>query len=293
MLMLRFCRRAFFIAIAGTLIFSPLRVEAAGGLRIATFQSNITPPLGQPLFTCEAIKTVESPLLAKGIVLEADGNRYVLCALDWCTLSGSTYDSFRAAIASAAKTVPSRVALQTVHQHTAPMVDGDAWKLLKEAGVPQYQLDPKVVEDIESRLADAVRKSISRLEPFDRVGTGQAKVDRVASCRRAITPEGKVVTRYSTCKAPDMRALPEGIIDPYLKTITFARGDKPLVRLHYYATHPQTHYGDGRISQRLRGRRPRAGRKKGGRLSDLLQRLRRRHHRGQVQRRLETLPRRS
>ena len=40
----------------------------------------------------------------------------------------------------------------------------------------------------------------------------------------------------------------EGYIDPFLKTITFARGGRPLVRLHYYATHPQSFYLDGRIS---------------------------------------------
>jgi hypothetical protein len=33
-----------------------------------------------------------------------------------------------------------------------------------------------------------------------------------------------------------------------LKTVTLAAGDKPLVRLHYYATHPQSFYGDGRAS---------------------------------------------
>jgi hypothetical protein len=33
-----------------------------------------------------------------------------------------------------------------------------------------------------------------------------------------------------------------------LKTVTFARGDKPLARLHYYATHPQSFYGDPRTS---------------------------------------------
>jgi hypothetical protein len=38
-----------------------------------------------------------------------------------------------------------------------------------------------------------------------------------------------------------------------LKTITLARSGKPLVRLHYYATHPQTLYGDGRASSDLPG----------------------------------------
>ena len=32
----------------------------------------------------------------------------------------------------------------------------------------------------------------------------------------------------------------EGYIDPMLKMITFVRGGKALVRLHFYATHPQT-----------------------------------------------------
>ena len=32
-----------------------------------------------------------------------------------------------------------------------------------------------------------------------------------------------------------------------LKTITLARDEKPLVRIHYYATHPQSFYGDARV----------------------------------------------
>ena len=47
--------------------------------------------------------------------------------------------------------------------------------------------------------------------------------------------------------------MPEGKIDPYLKTITLARGDKPLVRLHYYTTHPQTRYGIGVASSDVVG----------------------------------------
>ena len=45
-----------------------------------------------------------------------------------------------------------------------------------------------------------------------------------------------------------MAQAPEGAVDPWLKTITLARGHKALVRLHYYATHPQTFCCDGRAS---------------------------------------------
>jgi hypothetical protein len=102
---------------------------------------------------------------------------------------------------------------------------------------------------VGDRLAQAVREATGRLQPADRIGMGQAKVDRVASSRRIVTADGKFHGRMSAGgRNPALAALPEGQIDPLLKTVTFARGDKPLVRLHYYATHPQSYYGDPRVT---------------------------------------------
>lgn len=227
---------------------------SAGGLRVATFRCDATPPLGEPLICCDALKTVESPLLAKGIVIDANGQRYVLCALDWCELCNGAYDSMRKNIAAAAGADVSHVALHTVHQHTAPVVDTSAQKLLAEVGmVKGVHLDPKAFDEIERRLAESVKKSLGKLEPFDQIGTSQAKVDRVASSRRPKDAAGQLHPRMSSCTDPAVIALPEGTIDPYLKTITFARAGKPLVRLHYYATHPQSKYGDGRASSDIVG----------------------------------------
>jgi hypothetical protein len=90
---------------------------------------------------------------------------------------------------------------------------------------------------------------VKRLEPCDRVGCGEARVDRVASERRLKGPDGKIITRGSEgAKNPKLAEMPEGDIDPMVKTITFARGKKPLARLHYYATHPQTVSCDGTTS---------------------------------------------
>jgi hypothetical protein len=226
---------------------------AADELRVATFCADITPPLGQPMISGDALRTVEQPLLAKGIVLEAGAERYVLCALDWCELCNGAHDRLQKKLAAAAGAEPAHVALQCVHQHTAPLVDLDAEKLLAEAGVAGLQLDPRVFEAIERKLAATVRQSLEHLEPFDQIGSGQAKVERVAATRRPLDANGKIWVRYSSCKNAALRALPEGAIDPYLKTITLARGQKPLVRLHYYATHPQTFYGDYRASSDLPG----------------------------------------
>ncbi len=226
---------------------------AADDLRVATFRCDITPPLGQPMVSHDVIRAVEQPLLGKGIMLEDNGQRYVLCALDWCEVCNSSYDALRNKIAAAAGADPSHVAVQCVHQHTAPLIDRDAQRLLPEINGRKMHLDSQVLDAIEERLVAAVKRSSQRLQAFDRIGTGQAKVDRVASTRRPVDASGKIAVRGSSCKIPAIRALAEGTIDPCLKTITLAAGEKPLVRLHYYATHPQTAYGDGVASSDMVG----------------------------------------
>ncbi|MBU4272075.1 MAG: hypothetical protein KKE86_15805 [Planctomycetes bacterium] len=171
----------------------------------------------------------------KGIVLEAEGRRYVVCALDWCVVCNDSYRKLREKIAEAAGIDPAHVAVQTVHQHTAPAIDivpNEVSPEKKDEKSPP-EFDPKVFDSLVERIAEAVKQSLDRFEPFDGVGAGQAKVDRVASSRRPVDAEGKIRPRMNCCADPVIRALPEGTIDPYIKTITLARGEKPLVRLHY------------------------------------------------------------
>jgi hypothetical protein len=160
----------------------------------------------------------------------------------------STHRLFRRKMAEAAGTEASCVAVHTIHQHTAPMGDGDAFRLLDQLDNPPPHLPPKFFDETADRLAAAVRESLGGLRPFDSIGLGQAKVERVASSRRVPAEGGGIRVRWSSCKDPDLRAAPEGYIDPFVKTITFAQDGKPLARLHYYATHPQSFYGDPRAS---------------------------------------------
>jgi hypothetical protein len=232
---------------AGSLLCS--LAHATPVFRLATFRVDATPPAGEPLIWSVPLVKVEEPLWAKGIVLEDGTTRYVLCAIDWCEITNGSELTFRRKLAAAAGTDPSRVAIQTVHQHAAPYADSDAHKLLDQAPDPPLHLSNKLLEDLTDRLADAIKKSLAQLQAFDRIGTGEAKVDRVASTRRIHGPDGKIIVRYSDGGAdPELAAAPEGFIDPLLKTITLASGNKPLVRLHYYATHPQTFCCDGRAS---------------------------------------------
>ena len=246
--------RVLLVALAWCWAGSGVCGAEGGGLRVATFRCDVTPPLGgHPIIWVTPLATVEDPLLAKGIVLEDGDARYVLCAVDWCGLCNSSHLLFRSKIAAAAGTEVSRVAVQCVHQHTAPYTDGDAQKLLDGQEDPPRYVDFEFLEEVTGGVAAAVKQSLGRLEPFDSVGTGRAKVDRVASTRRIPVEGGKVRSRMSSCRDPRLRALTEGKIDPWLRTITLARGEEPLVRMHYYATHPQSFYGDARASSDVPG----------------------------------------
>jgi hypothetical protein len=219
--------------------------------RVATFKADVTLPIGHPCYTdYKPVKTIEHPQFAKGIVLE-DGktkNRYVICTFDWCEICNGSHDLVREKIAKAVGTTVDRVMVLSVHQHTAPMAVGDAQRLLDKTKKPAKAWDLKVLDELFSRAAKAAGEAVENLQPFNQVGTSEAKVERVAANRRILGEDGKIHMRWSATTDPDLIAAPEGLIDPMLKTITFAKDGKPLVRMHYYAVHPQSFYRDERMS---------------------------------------------
>ncbi len=225
-----------------------------GNYQLATFVADVTPPVdGHPLIWLTPVKVVETPLLAKGIILECGDNRYVLCSLDWCGLANSSHRLFIEKIAQAAATKPDYVVVHTVHQHTAPYSDGDAQRLLTQVGFQPLYVDFSFLNQAADQVAESVRSALKRLQPINQVGFAAVPVEKVAATRRVKTPEGRLLVRYSSCKDPALRDMPEGVIDPLLRTVTFAYNGQPLVRLHFYATHPQSFYGDPRASADVPG----------------------------------------
>jgi hypothetical protein len=220
-------------------------------LHIARFSAEITPPVGHPLCGgwIEPARDVVDPLRAIGVVLLGMGQPVVLCALDWCETRNDAYDAWRAALADAAHTAADHVAVHCVHPHDAPIADLAAERLLEAAPDGPPSLDLEFFRRAVNGTAEALRKSLGATEPFDQIGVGQAKVEQVASSRRVLGPNGKVkYIRYSATKDPEIRAAPEGLIDPWLKTLSFWNGTKPLAALNYYTVHPMSYYGNGHVS---------------------------------------------
>lgn len=227
-------------------LLSAAAATAAPSFQIATFQADVTPTIGGPLFTGLA-RSITDPLEARGIVLYGAGKPFVIAAIDWCEIRNNSYDLWRNQIAAAAGTTRERVLVSCVHQHDAPYTDVEAQQLLDEVRAPDKLCDPGFERTVVKRVAAAVRSAPK--QAVTHIGAAEARVEQVASNRRYVLPGGKIsFGRTSATRDPKIREMPEGLIDPMLKTISFWNGDKPVAALHCYSTHPMSYYGQGNVS---------------------------------------------
>lgn len=220
-------------------------------LRIAAFAFDVTPPLGHSLCGgwITPAKVIEDSLEAIGFVILGAGAPIVICAVDWTGLLNEAHVAWRTALAEAAGTSPERVAVQCVHQHDAPFACLEAQRIVHSVGGLPDIVDVNFFQGCLDAGREAVRLALDRTVPLTHIATGQAKVDRVASNRRIIGLNGTVVSqRGSSSQTPEHSEFPEGLIDPQLKTIAFYSGESKVVCCHYYACHPMSHYGQGKVS---------------------------------------------
>ena len=175
----------------------------AATLRIATFDIDATPPIGSLLAYDPVTNRWDLGLRARGIVLLGSGEPIVLCAVDWIGIANGGHDAFREGLARAAGTTPQRVAVHSLHQHDAPDCDFSAEQLLKDAGLDPRQYDSRFQRQVIAGLETAIREALPRAQPVTHLGLGAAKVEKVASNRRILGPDGKVRdTRWTATTDP-------------------------------------------------------------------------------------------
>jgi hypothetical protein len=93
-------------------------------LRAAFFAVDASPPVGSPL-AYDPTRGVADPLSCRGVI----------CAVDWIGIGNDGETEFREALAKAAGTTPSRVAVHTLHPHDAPACDFSVDRLLAGYGI--------------------------------------------------------------------------------------------------------------------------------------------------------------
>jgi len=218
--------------------------------RLAAFSADVTVPTGHGMMGGAWLsKTVADPLFAHGVVLLGPDDPVVFVAVDWCEIRNDALTRWQKVLAEAARTKPERVMVCAIHQHDAPVADLEAERILRAEKLPGTVCDLEFHERAVQGVATALRESLNSAQPVTHIGTGQAKVERVASNRRYEMPDGSVrFDRGSTTRNVFAIEAAEGLIDPWLKTLSFWNGDKPLAAISGYAVHPMSYYGSGEVS---------------------------------------------
>lgn len=241
--------RAFVLGV----LFAFNHLQGTEPISIAVFKVDATPEIGMPVAYVKA-RSITDPLSARGVVLLGEGKPVVMCAVDWIGIGNGGHDEWRRGLAAAAGTTMDRVTVHALHQHDAVRCDLTAEALLTKHGLGGTRMDAAFCRKVIADTASAVREALKSAKPVTHLGIGEAKVDKVASNRRILGPNGRVLFgRMSASRDPKAREADEGTIDPMLKLLSFWNGDTPLACLTYYATHPQSFYGKGDVTAEFVG----------------------------------------
>ncbi len=233
----------------GTLILTTTQCNtSSSSLKVGVFKVNVTPPIGSPVAYAKTRSIVDS-LYAKGIVILSDEKPIVLCAVDWIGIANEGQDAWRESLAKAVGTTIDRISVHALHQHDGRRNDFTTARILENYGLGGWRYDTLVSQNIIKTVVRSIHIAMKNARPVSHLGFGEAKVEKVASNRRILGEDGQVkIVRYSSTRDSAAIAAPEGLIDPWLKCVSFWNENKPIVVLNYYATHPMSHYGKGDVT---------------------------------------------
>ncbi len=220
----------------------------AQSLKIGVFNVDATPPIGSPV-AYATTRSITDSLSARGVVILSGQKPIVLCAVDWIGIGNEGMDAWKERLAKAANTTTDRISVHVLHQHDAPWCDFTFQHIVEEYKIKDAPFDSAFLLRTIENVGLAVEKTKKNAQVVTHLGFGEAKVEKVASNRRILGKDGKVaIVRFSSTRDSMAIAAPEGVIDPWLKCISFWNKEKPVAVLTYYATHPQSYYGTGDVS---------------------------------------------
>jgi neutral ceramidase len=213
----------------------------AGELTAGAAAVDITPPPGVPLAGYYGVRLAEGtldPLFARALVLEKDGSRVALVALDLVTTTRPLVEEVRRLV-EAETGIPGRaVMVSATHTHTGPEV---------RVGTPRGDLSiggaAKPATDYANALpglvAAAVRKADVGRKPA-RVGYAAGWEDGLAFNRRFHTTDGTVV--WNPAKKSPLVVGPAGPTDPAVPVVLIetADGKTPIATYVNFAMHLDT-----------------------------------------------------
>ncbi|MBM3736742.1 MAG: hypothetical protein FJW39_13250 [Acidobacteria bacterium] len=232
-------------------VIRSVRAADARRLQAGAAMANITPALGASLaggMRNNPAKDVHDELHARALVLDNGTARIAVILVDSCAVPREIIDPAKRMIADRAKIPASHTLVAATHSHSAPAA----------THLFQSRPDPRYVEFLTGRIADAAVIASNRLRPAQ-IGWGIGTEPRALFNRRWHTKPGYVnddpfdngtdTVRMNPGYGNPNITKPEGPIDPDLGLIVVKGADERVIAvIGNYALHYVGGVGGGAVS---------------------------------------------
>ena len=203
----------------------------------------ITPPLGTPcsLGVDDEAEEIFDDIYTRVICLKEKNKILFIISAEVIGLSIEDIADVKEAISKAIGIKSFQIVVHTTHTHQAPnaryhlvfAINKDGYLAISEEYY-HYFLEQNSV---------AAKQALENMAELDSVGYGESEVQKIESNRRIITPDGKLIMRYSR-PPEELKRYPEGHIDPKVRCLILRRkGAKDVVWINYHG-HPTATGGD-------------------------------------------------
>lgn len=207
-------------------------------MKVGIGKADITPQSGAytSLFIGYRITEIVTPLQLKVCLLQDErGEKAAVVSVETMCLYERVIDDIRSRISEAAGLAKSRIFLNATHTHSSPYLNRSVQEYLQPFGM-QF-LDADYYAKVLSAAERAAKEALSGLADV-RIKRSSAPVSGVACNRRVKLPDGTVGTRYGRGVSAELRALPDGLIDPDVHCVWFVDDREKVVgSLLHYACH--------------------------------------------------------
>ena len=214
-------------------------------LRVGYGKADITPELGTPcaLGLDDELIEVFDPLYIRAVWLESGSRTVLILTGDVIGVSGGDADEFSALVEKAVGVPRNNILITSTHTHQTANSRWETGRFLAPYGLEEKFVSLKFKEQYARGLLDAARQAKASAVPSEMAYT-EFPVKDIASNRRLPIGGGKVEFRSSRATA-DMRAKPEGKIDPLLRAVLFrSLKDGAVTGMVNYNCHPTAAGGE-------------------------------------------------
>jgi hypothetical protein len=241
--------------LTGLLLGAPGPIAARGcpgsplsdtpSLKVGYGKADITPELGTPcaLGLDDELLEVFDPLYVRAVWIEAGGRAVLILAGDVIGVYGADADAFTALVEKEVGLPRRNILLTSTHTHQTANSRWIIGTYLRPFGLEEKFVSLKFKDQYVKGLIDAAGRAKASAVASE-MAYSEFPVEGIASNRRIPLGGGKVEFRSSRANA-EMRAKPEGKIDPLLRAVLFrSLKDGSLIGIVNYNCHPTAAGGE-------------------------------------------------